>query len=176
MQTLSYDEYKYKENDSEYEKVDTCMQKAQQYNMLLDTINDVNSSLTPRMLRYLNAAATIAFRVNQYSSFKDIIDVLKNPTKRDAIISELPTEAIELLQDEIDDLEELSKRDKKGNVENVDSKIDGILDRISKLKSSSIFTKSAYINSSENNVDFIEAINQGKVILVRYPLRNLVRI
>lgn len=172
LQTLSYDEYKYKENDSEYEKVDTCMQKAQQYNMLLDTINDVNSSLTPRMLRYLNAAATIAFRVNQYSSFKDIIDVLKNPTKRDAIISELPTEAIELLQDEIDDLEELSKRDKKGNVENVDSKIDGILDRISKLKSSSIFTKLAYINSSENNVDFIEAINQGKVILVKIPAKK----
>lgn len=172
LQTFSYDEYKYKDTDNEYTKVDICMQKAQQYNMLLDTINDVNSSLTPRMLRYLNAAATIAFRVNQYSSLKDIIDILKNPKKRNETISMLPEEATGLLQDEIDDLEELSKRDKKGNVENADSKIDGILDRISKLKSSSIFTKLSYVNSSENNIDFIKAINEGKVMLIKIPAKK----
>ena len=94
LQSFAYDEYKYSDSDREVDKIDICMQKAQQYNMLLDTINDVNSTLTPRMLRYLNAAATIVFRVNQYSSFKDIIDVLKNPTKRDNIISLLCKGAI----------------------------------------------------------------------------------
>lgn len=172
LQSFAYDEYKYSDSDREVDKIDICMQKAQQYNMLLDTINDVNSTLTPRMLRYLNAAATIVFRVNQYSSFKDIIDVLKNPTKRDNIISLLPASAKELLQDEIDDLEELSKRDKKGNIENADSKIDGILDRISKLKSSSIYTKLSYISESTNNVDFIKAINEGKVILIKIPVKR----
>ena len=172
LQSFAYDEYKYSDSDREVDKIDICMQKAQQYNMLLDTINDVNSTLTPRMLRYLNASATIVFRVNQYSSFKDIIDVLKNPTKRDNIISLLPASAKELLQDEIDDLEELSKRDKKGNIENADSKIDGILDRISKLKSSSIYTKLSYISESTNNVDFIKAINEGKVILIKIPAKR----
>jgi len=172
LQALAYDEYKYSDDDSERDKIDICMQKAQQYNMLLDTINDVNSTLTPRMLRYLNAAATIAFRVNQHSSFKDIINILKNPTKRDTIISLLSPGAKDLLQDEIDDLEELSKRDKKGNVENADSKIDGILDRISKLKSSSIYTKLSYISESTNNIDFIKAINEGKVILVKIPAKR----
>ena len=172
LQSFAYDEYKYSDSDREVDKIDICMQKAQQYNMLLDTINDVNSTLTPRMLRYLNAAATIVFRVNQYSSFKDIIDVLKNPTKRNNIISLLPASAKELLQDEIDDLEELSKRDKKGNIENADSKIDGILDRISKLKSSSIYTKLSYISESTNNVDFIKAINEGKVILIKIPAKR----
>ena len=172
LQSFAYDEYKYSDSDREVDKIDICMQKAQQYNMLLDTINDVNSTLTPRMLRYLNAASTIVFRVNQYSSFKDIIDVLKNPTKRDNIISLLPASAKELLQDEIDDLEELSKRDKKGNIENADSKIDGILDRISKLKSSSIYTKLSYISESTNNVDFIKAINEGKVILIKIPAKR----
>ncbi len=172
LQSFAYDEYKYSDSDREVDKIDICMQKAQQYNMLLDTINDVNSTLTPRMLRYLNAAATIVFRVNQYSSFKDIIDVLKNPTKRGNIISLLPASAKELLQDEIDDLEELSKRDKKGNIENADSKIDGILDRISKLKSSSIYTKLSYISESTNNVDFIKAINEGKVILIKIPAKR----
>lgn len=172
LQSFAYDEYKYSDSDREVDKIDICMQKAQQYNMLLDTINDVNSTLTPRMLRYLNAASTIVFRVNQYSSFKDIIDVLKNPTKRNNIISLLPASAKELLQDEIDDLEELSKRDKKGNIENADSKIDGILDRISKLKSSSIYTKLSYISESTNNVDFIKAINEGKVILIKIPAKR----
>lgn len=171
LQTFSYDEYRYSDNMTEYEKVDVCMQKAQQYNMLLDTINDVNSTLTPRMLRYLNAAATIVFRVNQYSSLKDIIDILKNPKKRDETISMLPKIAADLLKDEIDDLEELSKR-KNGNVENADTKIDGILDRISKLKSSSIFTKLAYVNESSNNIDFIKAINEGKVILIKIPAKK----
>lgn len=172
LQTFSYDEYKYTDAMTEYEKVDICMQKAQQYNMLLDTINEVNSNLTPRMLRYLNAAATIAFRVNKYSSLKNIIDILKNPILRDDTIAMLPEEAKKLLQDEIDDLEELTKRDKKGNVENADSKIDGILDRISKLKSSSLFAKLSYIGSSENNVDFIKAINEGKVILIKIPAKK----
>ena len=172
LQTFSYNEYKYKETDTEYEKVDICMQKGQQYNMLLDTINDVKSELSPRMLRYLNAASTIVFRVNQNASLKDIIDMLKSPDKRDEYIELLPQEAKDLLKDEIDDLEELSKRDKKGNVENADSKIDGILDRISKLKSSSIFTKLAYINNSNNNIDFIEAINEGKVILIKIPAKK----
>lgn len=172
LQSFAYDEYKYNDSDKEVDKIDICMQKAQQYNMLLDTINDINSTLTPRMLRYLNAASTIVFRVNQYSSFKDIIDVLKNPTKRDNIISLLPASAKELLQDEIDDLEELSKRDKKGNIENADSKIDGILDRISKLKSSSIYTKLSYISESTNNIDFIKAINEGKVILIKIPAKR----
>ena len=172
LQTFSYDEYRYNPDDSEFNKVDICMQKGQQYNMLLDTINDVNSSLTPRMLRYLNAAATIVFRVNQYSSFKDIIDILKSPSKRDETITKLPEEVKELLKDEIDDLEELSKRDKKGNVENADSKIDGILDRISKLKSSSIFAKLAYVNDSSNNIDFIKAINEAKVILIKIPAKK----
>lgn len=171
LQTFSYDEYSYNNSMTEYEKVDVCMQKAQQYNMLLDTINDVNSTLTPRMLRYLNAAATIVFRVNQYSSLKDIIDILKNPKKRDETISMLPKTAADLLKDEIDDLEELSKR-KNGNVENADTKIDGILDRISKLKSSSIFTKLAYVNESSNNIDFIKAINEGKVILIKIPAKK----
>lgn len=171
LQTFSYDEYSYNDSMTEYEKVDVCMQKAQQYNMLLDTINDVNSTLTPRMLRYLNAAATIVFRVNQYSSLKDIIDILKNPKKRDETISMLPKTAADLLKDEIDDLEELSKR-KNGNVENADTKIDGILDRISKLKSSSIFTKLAYVNESSNNIDFIKAINEGKVILIKIPAKK----
>lgn len=173
LQTFAYDEYSYKESDSEHTKVDICMQKAQQYNMLLDSINDVTSALTPRMLRYLNAAATVAYRINLVSSFKKIIDMLKDPDKRNEVIMQLPIEARELLQDEIDDLKDLDKYDTKGNiVGNCDSKIDGILDRVSKLKTSSIYTKLAYVKDSSNNINFIDAINEGKVILIKIPAKK----
>lgn len=176
LQTLSYDEYSYKESDDMFTKVDVCMQKAQQYDMLLDTINDVASNLSPRMLRYLNAAATISFMVNPHASFKSIMDALRKPDKREEIISKLPSDSLFLLQDEIDDLRDLDKTDTKGKViGNQDSKIDGILDRVSKLKSSSIYTKLSFINSSENNINFIDAINDGKVILIKIPARNFSR-
>lgn len=172
LQTLAYGEFRYEDSDEEHQKINICMQKAQQYNFLLDTINDVNSSLTPRMLRYLGASAVIAFRNNQDASLKDVIDILKNPNKRQIEIDKLPLEAKDILEDEISDLDDLSKICKNGSVENSDSKIDGIMDRISKLKSSSIFTKLAYTNKGDNNIDFIKALNEGKVVLIKIPAKE----
>lgn len=172
LQTLAYGEFRYEDSDEEYLKINICMQKAQQYNFLLDTINDVNSSLTPRMLRYLGASAVIAFRNNQDASLKDVIDILRNPNKRQKEIDKLPQQAKDMLKDEISDLEDLSKICKNGSVENSDSKIDGIIDRISKLKSSSIFTKLAYTEQGNNNIDFIKALNEGKVVLIKIPAKE----
>lgn len=172
LQTLAYGEFRYEDSNEEYLKINICMQKAQQYNFLLDTINDVNSSLTPRMLRYLGASAVIAFRNNQDASLKDVIDILRNPSKRQKEIDKLPQQAKDMLKDEIDDLEDLSKICKNGSVENSDSKIDGIIDRISKLKSSSVFTKLAYTRQGNNNIDFIKALNEGKVVLIKIPAKE----
>ena len=172
LQTLAYGEFRYEDSDEEYLKINICMQKAQQYNFLLDTINDVNSSLTPRMLRYLGASAVIAFRNNQDASLKDVIDILRNPNKRQKEIDKLPQQAKDMLKDEIGDLEDLSKICKNGSVENSDSKIDGIIDRISKLKSSSVFTKLAYTEQGNNNIDFIKVLNEGKVVLIKIPAKE----
>ena len=168
LQTFSYNELKIDENMNDYEKIAIAMQKAQQLQILLDSINDDNSKLTPRMLRYLYAGATVTFYNNYNSSFKDVIDILTNPIKRKTLIETLSDEAKDLLLDEIDDLNDLTKIDKKGNIENSDSKIDGIIDRISWLKTN-MYTKLAFTKDSSNNIDFIEAINQNKVILIKIP-------
>lgn len=168
LQTFSYNELKIDENMNGYEKIAIAMQKAQQLQILLDSINDDNSKLTPRMLRYLYAGATVTFYNNSNSSFKDVIDILTNPIKRKTLIDALSDEAKDLLLDEIDDLNDLTKIDKKGNIENSDSKIDGIIDRISWLKTN-MYTKLAFTKDSSNNIDFIEAINQNKVILIKIP-------
>lgn len=168
LQTFSYNELKINDDMDIYTKISIAMQKAQQLQILLDSINDDNSKLTPRMLRYLYAAATVVFFNNSNASFKNVIDVLLDPVKRENIINSLSVEAKEILIDEIDDLKELTKKDKKGNMENVDNKIDGIIDRISWLKTN-FYTKLAFTKDSKDNIDFIEAINQNKVILIKIP-------
>lgn len=168
LQSFAYNELAYNESDDEYTKVSISMQKAQQLQILLDSINDDNAQLTPRMLRYLYAAATVVFYNNIHSSFKDVIDILTNPNKRISLLTIINEEAKEILNDEIDDLNDLTKSDKKGNVENYDSKIDGIIDRISWLKTN-MYTKLAFNRDSSNNVDFIKAINERKIILIKMP-------
>ena len=168
LQTFSYNELKISDSMDIYTKISIAMQKAQQLQILLDSINDDNSKLTPRMLRYLYAGATVVFFNNSNASFKNVIDVLLDPVKRENIINSLSVEAKEILIDEIDDLKELTKVDKKGNMENADTKIDGIIDRISWLKTN-FYTKLAFTKDSNNNIDFVEAINQNKVILIKIP-------
>lgn len=168
LQTFSYNELKISDDMDIYTKMSIAMQKAQQLQILLDSINDDNSKLTPRMLRYLYAGATVVFFNNSNASFKNVIDVLLDPVKRENIINSLSVEAKEILIDEIDDLKELTKTDKKGNMENADTKIDGIIDRISWLKTN-FYTKLAFTKDSNNNIDFVEAINQNKVILIKIP-------
>ena len=168
LQTFSYNELKISDDMDIYTKISIAMQKAQQLQILLDAINDDNSKLTPRMLRYLYAGATVVFFNNSNASFKNVIDVLLDPAKRENIINSLSVESKEILIDEIDDLKELTKTDKKGNMENADTKIDGIIDRISWLKTN-FYTKLAFTKDSKDNIDFIEAINQNKVILIKIP-------
>ena len=166
LQTFSYNELKITDSMDIYTKISVSMQKAQQLQILLDSINDDNSKLTPRMLRYLYAAATVVFFNNYNASFKNVIDILLDPVKRESLINGMSEESKEILIDEIDDLKELTKTDKKGNMENADTKIDGIIDRISWLKTN-FYTKMAFTKDSNNNIDFTEAINQNKVILIK---------
>lgn len=168
LQSFAYNELLYDEADDEYTKVSISMQKAQQLQILLDSINDDNAQLTPRMLRYLYAAATVVFYNNIHASFKNVIDILINPNKRLNLIENINDEAKDILCDEIDDLNDLTKTDKKGNIENYDSKIDGIIDRVSWLKTN-MYTKLAFTRDSSDNIDFIKAINEGKVILIKIP-------
>lgn len=164
VQSFNFNELIFNEDDDIYYKVNIAMQKAEQMQLLLDSINDDNSKLTPRMLRYFYAAATVVYYKNVNASFKDIINVLKYPDKRFELIKNVP----DILIEEIEDLKDLDKIDSKGRVENYDSKIDGILDRVSWLKTN-LYTKLAFNKESDNNINFVEAMKQNKVILIKIP-------
>ncbi|WP_250673808.1 hypothetical protein LZ906_006850 [Paraclostridium ghonii] len=167
LQSFVFNEHKTDSSLDDYSKIAIAMQKSEQIQILLDAINDDNTKLTPRMLRYLYAAGTVVFYLKQNASFKDVIDVLTNPVKRENLINQLSEKTKSILVDEIDDLRDLTKTTKTG-VENADSKIDGIIDRVSWLKTN-MYTKIAYSKDSSNNINFIDAINQNKVILIKIP-------
>lgn len=167
LQSFVFNEHKINPNLDDYSKIAVAMQKSEQIQILLDAINDDNTKLTPRMLRYLYAAGTVVFYLKENASFKDVIDTLTNPKKRESLINQLSENTQSILVDELDDLRDLTKTTKSG-VENYDSKIDGIIDRVSWLKTN-MYTKIAYSKDSSSNIDFVDAINQGKVILIKIP-------
>lgn len=172
LQAFLYNELKYKKDDDVYKKVEISMQKAQLFELLLDSINDVKSELSPRMLRYLYCAGTVSFYTNINSSFKDVINILKKPSMRADTIKSIDEVGKKILSEEIEDLQELDKVDKKGEVENYNSKIEGILDRIARLKSASLYTKLAYFKDDSNNIDFVKAMNERKVVLIKIPHKS----
>ena len=164
VQSFNFNELIFNEDDDIYYKVNIAMQKAEQMQLLLDSINDDNSKLTPRMLRYFYAAATVVYYKNANASFKDIINILKYPPRRAELIENTPNVLIE----EIEDLKDLDKIDSKGRVENYDSKVDGILDRVSWLKTN-LYTKLAFNKEANNNINFVEVLKENKVILIKIP-------
>ena len=167
LQSFNFNELTFNKNDDIYYKVNIAMQKAEQMQLLLDSINDDNSKLTSRMLRYFYAAATVVYYNNPDSSFKEIINILKYPAKREEIINNINEEEQKILQEEIEDLKDLDKIE-KNKVTNYDSKIDGILDRAAWLKTN-LYTKLAFNKTAENNINFVEALKENKVILIKIP-------
>lgn len=162
VQSFNFNELNTETKD-DYLKVNIAMQKAEQMQLLLDSINDDNSKLTPRMLRYFYAAATVMYYLNPNSSFKEIINVLKYPDKRASIIKNIP----DILTEEIEDLKDLDKVE-KNKVTNYDSKIDGILDRVAWLKTN-LYTKIAFNKEANDNINFVKALKENKVILIKIP-------
>ncbi len=74
---------------------------------------------------------------------------------------------------ELDDIKE--EKDKKTKevisreiVGTKESKIDGILDRVNLIQEN-IYLKYMFNMSCSNNIDFVEAMDQGKVILIKMP-------
>lgn len=168
LQAFSYNEIQINAAMSDYEKISNATLHTQQIAVLLDSINDDASSLSPKMLKYLYAAGTVVFVSKFNASLKDVINCLTVPTKRAAFIDRLSDTLKELLEDEIYTLKELDKIEKNGNISNNDSRIEGIIDRTIHLKTSS-HTKLSFMKSNENNLNFVDLLAQNKVILIKIP-------
>ena len=124
------------------------------------------------MRRYFVSASNITYAVNQFASFKDIIDCLELYDVRMDFICRIPKDLRDMLEDDVNTVLKLNEKYTKGDMKGEDTgetnegKIDRILDRISVMRES-MRTKCMFNKSPENNISFEECFKEGKIILVK---------
>lgn len=138
---------------------------SRQVEYLINSLSD--EPLSPRMSRYLDAAAKIVF-IHEESKISDVIDVLASWEVRGdfirrskGILNDNDTEIVDLLS--------LHERDKDGKIIGTrETKIEGILDRIS-IMNKDIFLRKMMRSPVNLSEDFAKYMNEGKTILIQLP-------
>ena len=172
VQSLAYNEIKIKEGMSKDEILKIARMQANYVLQLVNIINNDDKQLAPKMRKYLGAAARIAF-CSPGTSMKDILKILQSHIVRHEFIDKLSDELKIDLEDSIISLEELddyTKVTKDNPISKIcgtkDNKIEGIIDRIDLLRENLVID-SMLSKDPKDNVDFVDAMEQGKVVLIR---------
>lgn len=172
VQSLAYNEIRIKEGMSKDEVLKTARMQANYVLQLVNIINNDDKQLAPKMRKYLGAAARVAF-CSPGTSMKDILKILQSHTVRHEFIDKLSEELKIDLEDSIIALEELDDYNKVAKDNPIpticgtkDNKIEGIIDRIDLLRENLVID-SMLSKDPKDNVDFVDAIEQGKVVLIR---------
>lgn len=146
--------------------------KSSQLMTLINSINSDDGELKARMERYLEAAAVITFI--QGGPIKDVFTVLHNHLLRSNYIKNIPNEQHENLEDYIlalQELDEWSKGTKNNLPEIVGTKtsfVQGVLNRVSKLKQNT-YMELMLKRDCSNNVDLVEEMQKSQLICIRMP-------
>lgn len=177
LQGFGYNEIKFNAEMDDFEVLELANLQAQQTMALIDAINNEGLPLTSKMRRYLSSAANVVF-LNQGASIRDVVSCLQDFRKRAEFINKVPSSLKEQLEDEInalielDDITVVKDKDTKEVITEVtgtkDSKIDGILDRVNLLKEDAKL-KYMFNKRLDGNIDLVEEIEKGRVILIKMP-------
>ena len=169
IQAYVYNEIPLNDKMSPYQIVSNAIQRTQQLQVLIDAINDDSSKLSSRMIKFMFAAGAVVYCAKFNASLSDILECLEFHEKRHEYINRLSPELSKLLEKRINKLKELDDTDKNGKVKGTkESKIEGILDRTALLEMSS-HTEVALNKTCDNNINFVDAIRDNKVILIEIP-------
>lgn len=166
IQSLCYNEFKITSDMTAYEISSISRKQTNNLLKIVNIINGDDKELSPKMRKYLGAAARIAFCFPN-SCMKDVLNILQFHDIRSKYINELSEELQKKLRDSILSLNELDEVNKKGEVTGTkEIKIEGILDRIDLMRENIIIDE-MLSKTSENNIDFVKAMEEHKVILIR---------
>lgn len=173
LQALAYNEIEFTKDMTWFHKQEWANKKSELTIQLIDAVNENGEPLSPKMSRYLSAACNIIY-LNDKASLKEVIKLLQDYQYRENIIRAIPIELKLDLEDDIKALEELNEWSKasKDNPSTIigtrDAKIEGILDRVS-LLIRDFYLKKMYKKDPTNNLNFVKAMEEGKVVLIRMP-------
>ena len=158
-------------SDSPDDLLDIANRKAIYVQMLIDALNDTgrpDDQLSTSMDRYLTGATNIVF-LNNNASLKDVVRCLNNHIFRRQCLDAIPDALRDELSDEISALNELDELGKDGDIIGTRmSKIDGINHRINLLRKD-LRLKRMFNRDCSGNINLVDAMNEGKIILVKMP-------
>lgn len=167
LQGFGYNELKPRDN-SVMELLDVANRKSLYVSMLVDALNIDGEPMSSSMDRYLSAASNVVLLSNK-ASLKDVIRCLENYEFRAKCINSIPKSLEEILGDEISALKELDNYSKSGEIDGTKmSKIDGVMHRINLLKKD-LRLKIMFNKGCDENINLVEAMNEGKIILIKMP-------
>lgn len=172
MQGFAFNEVVSAKGESAFERVRIANLQTMQFVELVNSVNEDSQTLQARMRKYLIAAGTIVFCTGE-TSLKAIIDCLEDHEKRASYINKLDKDLLPLLSDKIKMIRELDEYSKPTKGEPIpyvigtkDTKIEGILDRVSLLKED-IALEYMFNKGSEGNIDFAQELEKGKIIIIK---------
>ncbi|CUP75112.1 hypothetical protein [Clostridium baratii] len=179
MQGFGFDELKVNPNATAFERLEAGNLQTTQLKSFINSIV-VGDPLSSRMETILGAAGDVVFSLG-YTCIRDVMKCLTCHKTRAKYIEELKRdkELYDLLDEEVETLEELNEwskvsaqDSKKGIISEVigtrESKIEHILDRTRVLRSDAKL-KYMYKKDTKNNVDFVKAMEEGKIIIIKMP-------
>lgn len=146
--------------------------QSSQLTTLINSVNSDNSELKARMERYLEAAALVVFINN--GPIKDIFDVLQNHITRHNYIKLIPESQLENLKEYVlalEELDEWSKPTKDTPAQLIGTRISnvqGILNRVSKLKQNA-YMELMLKKDCSSNIDLSEEMQKSQLICIRMP-------
>lgn len=173
LQGFGYNEIELKGN-TDMEKLDMANLQMQQTIAFINAINvdDESRGLTSQMKRLLRAAGNITYFCGK-QNVGDVIECLEDHSVRNKCIENIKASNDEvkgILRRELITLEELNERDKNGNVVGTKGGValKGILDRVDDLQQD-MRTKIMFNKSCSDNYNFVNCMNEGKVVLIKMP-------
>ncbi|SMQ76015.1 hypothetical protein SAMN05444673_2615 [Bacillus sp. OV166] len=164
LQGLGYNEVGYTSNTfAQYENA-----KRQTANLLalINAINVDESRLSPKMERYLEAAALVVF-INT-GSIRDVFRVLQNHNSRHDYLSQVPKAQFEFMEEYMTSLEELDEIKDDVVVGTKLNLIVGIIDRLSILKRNTQM-ELMLKRDMDTNINLVEEMQKNQVICIRMP-------
>jgi len=145
--------------------------KTSQLMTLVNTLSD-DEELKARMERYLEAAAIITFIEN--GAIKDVFKLLQDHMLRKQFIDNVPKNQFENLEEYIlalEELDEWSKATKDKPAELIGTKlsfVQGILNRVNRLKSNT-YMELMLKKDCSNNINLVDEIQKAQLICIRMP-------
>jgi hypothetical protein len=164
IQGLGYNEVGH--TDDVFQRYENAKRQTANLLALINAINVDESRLSPKMERYLEAAALVVF-INT-GSIRDVFRVLQSHHERYEFLRQVPKTQYELMEEYMASLTELDEK-KDGII--IGTKLNliaGIIDRLSVLKRNTQM-EMMLKRDIDNNVDLVAEMQKNQVICIRMP-------